>query len=294
MSRAEDQHIHHRLTDQERQALEGRARKYTWPYHDVFRTKIVVLAAQGLRNDEMAGRLNARRDVLCGASGSSRNGWPASRNAPAGDARRFPPLVVMAVTALACELPRTLELPFPAYSYPTSPRRLPAGASLHPSPGPPSGVGWMPTPFVLGPTDPGSSAGSHFEVKAGVFLDLYAQFGSNATTDNDFVPSADEKTSIQARCQCHPTLPAAPSRAISLNMSTRGEVRRSTSRPGCAPGKGVPALRGQDRHRAVQPAGGPGDGHRAVRLPPLRALDGGQRLVVSRPGQHRPQEGRFK
>ena len=55
----------------------------------------------------------------------------------------------------------------------------------------------------------------HFEAKAGVVLDLYArQFEGKALGDNDFVVSAGEKTSIQARCRCHPSVPAAESRAM--------------------------------------------------------------------------------
>lgn len=38
-------------------------------------------------------------------------------------------------------------------------------------------------------------------------LDLYArQLEGRALEHDEFVISADEKTSIQARCRCHPTL----------------------------------------------------------------------------------------
>ncbi len=53
-----------RLTSQERRELEACARKYTLPYRDVIRAQIVLLAAQGLRNDEIAARLNTRREVV--------------------------------------------------------------------------------------------------------------------------------------------------------------------------------------------------------------------------------------
>lgn len=53
-----------KLSGQERSILEARARKYTLPYRDVFRAQIVLLAAQGLRNDEIAERLNSRREVV--------------------------------------------------------------------------------------------------------------------------------------------------------------------------------------------------------------------------------------
>jgi hypothetical protein len=36
---------------EERQELETRARKYTSPYRDVIRAKIILVAAQGLTND---------------------------------------------------------------------------------------------------------------------------------------------------------------------------------------------------------------------------------------------------
>jgi len=52
------------LTREERLALEARARKYTLPYRDVVRARIVLLAAQGLRNDEIARRLDTRREVV--------------------------------------------------------------------------------------------------------------------------------------------------------------------------------------------------------------------------------------
>lgn len=53
-----------RLTDEQRRVLEARARKYTLPYRDVFRAQTILLAAQGLRNDEIAARLNTRREIV--------------------------------------------------------------------------------------------------------------------------------------------------------------------------------------------------------------------------------------
>jgi hypothetical protein len=46
-------------------------------------------------------------------------------------------------------------------------------------------------------------------------LDLYARHWQGEPLDaDDYVISADEKTSIQARCRCHPTLAPATSRAM--------------------------------------------------------------------------------
>lgn len=53
-----------RLSWQERQVLESRARKYTLPYFEVLRAKIVLLAAEGVPNDEIAAALSVGRDVV--------------------------------------------------------------------------------------------------------------------------------------------------------------------------------------------------------------------------------------
>jgi len=52
------------LNAEEQRILEGRARKYTLPYFSVLRAKMILLAAQGLGNDEIAARLDVRREVV--------------------------------------------------------------------------------------------------------------------------------------------------------------------------------------------------------------------------------------
>ena len=52
------------LTEEQRRALEARARRYTLPYRDVVRAKIVLMAAEGLDNDEIAARLDTRREIV--------------------------------------------------------------------------------------------------------------------------------------------------------------------------------------------------------------------------------------
>lgn len=47
-----------------RRDLEQRARKYTLPYFLVLRARMILLAAEGLSNDEIAHRLSARREVV--------------------------------------------------------------------------------------------------------------------------------------------------------------------------------------------------------------------------------------
>jgi transposase len=53
-----------RLSAEQRQELEARARRYTLPYRDVVRAKIVLMAAEGYDNDEIALRLDTRREIV--------------------------------------------------------------------------------------------------------------------------------------------------------------------------------------------------------------------------------------
>lgn len=53
-----------KLTQQERNELESRVRKYTSPYCNVVRAKIVLLAAQGLSNEVIASRLDTPRQIV--------------------------------------------------------------------------------------------------------------------------------------------------------------------------------------------------------------------------------------
>ncbi len=52
------------LSREELQTLEAQARRYTLPYRDVIRAKIVLMAAQGMDNDEIALRLDTRREIV--------------------------------------------------------------------------------------------------------------------------------------------------------------------------------------------------------------------------------------
>ena len=52
------------LTEDERRCLEAAARRYTSPYRDVVRARIVLYAAEGLGNDEIAARLDTPRQVV--------------------------------------------------------------------------------------------------------------------------------------------------------------------------------------------------------------------------------------
>ena len=52
------------LSVDEKQELMARARRYTLPYYQVQRAKMILLAAEGTDNDEIARRLETRREVV--------------------------------------------------------------------------------------------------------------------------------------------------------------------------------------------------------------------------------------
>ena len=62
MPRRSPYQIH--LSKTERLTLEAMARRYTSPYREVIRARIVLSAAEGLRNDQIAARLDTPRQIV--------------------------------------------------------------------------------------------------------------------------------------------------------------------------------------------------------------------------------------
>ena len=98
--------------------------------------------------------------------------------------------------------------------------------------------------YWIFPRDP------QFAGKAGPILDLYAgMWQGRPLGPKDHILSADEKTSIQARCRCHPSLPPAPKRPAYIeNEYERGgalqylaawDVRRGYVMGRCEPTTGI-------------------------------------------------------
>jgi hypothetical protein len=121
-------------------------------------------------------------------------------------------VAVATVTALACEVPAQRAEPLSRYSTAELARLIAAHADAPPMS---RSTLWRildrdalkPWRFRswLFPRDPA------FEEKAGRVLDLYAgSWEGQPLSPDDCVLSADEKTSIQARLRCHPSLPPAP------------------------------------------------------------------------------------
>jgi transposase len=52
------------LMEEERQRLQEVARKYTSPYCDVARAKVILMAAEGLQNKEIGLRLDLPRQIV--------------------------------------------------------------------------------------------------------------------------------------------------------------------------------------------------------------------------------------
>ena len=206
------------LTEEERAELEARCKEYASPYRDVVRAKIILLASEGLGNDRIAARLDMPRQIaskwrqrfctdrLPGLDDRPRGGRPA----------RFSPNVVVAIKALACELPSRRGLPLARWSVAELRQEAVAsgivaqisGTTLWRWLGQDALRPWRHRSWIF-PRDP------HFARKAGRVIDLYQRRWKGAALGRrDYVLCIDEKTSIQARRRTHRSLPAAPRRPI--------------------------------------------------------------------------------
>jgi hypothetical protein len=56
--------FHIELSIKEAAELSRRAARYTLPYFEVVRAKMILMAAEGMDNDEIATRLDTRREVV--------------------------------------------------------------------------------------------------------------------------------------------------------------------------------------------------------------------------------------
>jgi transposase len=205
------------LTEAERRELSRRVRSTRTPHRDRIRARIVLAAADGQANAAIArtvgvGVDTARKwrkrfvvDRLSGLRDAARPGRP----------RRLPDAVRAEVIALACELPAATGVPLSRWSSPELTRQLATRCKVRVSP---STVRRWLEADALKPWQHRSWISIRdpdFPVKAARVLDLYAGvWDGQPLGPNDFVICADEKTSIQARCRCHPTLPPGRARAM--------------------------------------------------------------------------------
>jgi len=184
-----------------------------------------------------------------------RNGWKAWKIIPVLGARPvFPPKVVIQVKALACELPWQKGLPLSRFSsseIATEVIRRGIVAELSGS----TVWRWLHEDAIkpwqyrswIFPRDP------QFEQKAGRVLDLYQGMWEGTPLGADeYVLSADEKTSIQARIRRHESLPPTPANSMrveheykrggALSYLAAWDVRRAKVFGRCEPKSGIAAF----------------------------------------------------
>jgi hypothetical protein len=167
-----------------------------------------------------------------------------------GANRFFPPLDQALVKAMACELVAETQQPLSRQSL------ADVTARAHKALGKPLSRStvwrildtdaikpWRYKYWIF-PRDP------HFAEKAGPILDLYAGLWQGQPLGpKDHILSADEKTSIQARIRCHPSLPPAPDRPAhieheyerggALQYLAAWDVRRGYVMGRCEPTTGI-------------------------------------------------------
>jgi transposase len=206
------------LRASERRALKRSARSQAVPHRQVVRARIVLDAAAGLPSALIARRVGvAPNTVRKWRKRFCTHGYTGLRDRPrSGRPRVFAAVVVAEVKAMACELPATRNVPLGRWSLAelreellasglvaevstATVRRWLAEDAIKP---------WQHRSWI-------SPRAPDFAAKAGVVLDLYGRrFAGRVLRPDEFVISADEKTSIQARCRCHPTLPPGRARVM--------------------------------------------------------------------------------
>lgn len=209
------------LTASERRRLEKLAYSRTAEIGLVVRVRIVLDAAHGYSNNKIAVRRGVHLDTVRTWRGRyADHGLDGLKDRPrSGRPPRFTPVQRAEIKALACQLPAETGVPLSRWSSTdlaaeaisrgivaavsaSTVRRILAEDALKP---------WQHQSWVF-IRDP------DFAAKAARVLDLYQRVcGGIGLGDDEYVISCDEKTSIQARCRCHPTLPPGVSRTMRVN-----------------------------------------------------------------------------
>jgi len=210
------------MNPSQQQRLRHLIRAGTTAQQLVLRARIVLLAASGWTNPKIAARVGVCVDTV---RKWRHRWWMQPGTASLGDAKRsgrppsFTPVQVAAVKALACQPPEASDLPLSRWSCTdlaaqivadgiaasvstSTVRRWLAEDAIKP---------WQYQSWIF-VTDP------NFAAKAARVLDLYNRvWDGKPLSANEYVISADEKTSIQARCRCHPCLPPGKARMMRIS-----------------------------------------------------------------------------
>jgi transposase len=209
------------LTASERKRIKTMAYGHKTEHRLRQRAQVVLHAARGRSNARIARETGLHLDTVRTWRGRfAENRLPAlSDRKRSGRPASFTPLQTAQAKALACQLPAESGTPLSRWSALELARevinRAIAGAisastvrrwlrqdALKP---------WQYQSWIF-ITDPA------FRLKAERVLDLYARiWNGEALGADEYVISADEKTSVQARCRCHPTLAPGQARAMRVN-----------------------------------------------------------------------------
>jgi len=210
------------LTDTQRGDLDRLIRCGSTEQRLALRAGIVLAAADGHPNARIAASMGVCEDT----TRKWRHRWCAAPEVSSlGDAKRsgrrsvFSAVQVAQVKAVACTPPTQAGQPLSRWSCPELARHA-VSSGICPSISPSTVRRWL-SEDALKPwqyqswifiTDP------DFQPKAQRVLDLYQRvWDGKPLGPNDYVISADEKTSIQARCRCHPSLPPGKARTMRVN-----------------------------------------------------------------------------
>jgi transposase len=212
------------LSAVEEAVLAARVRSGRTEYRDRLRARIILQAAHGGSNAGIAEQLEVCVDTVR----AWRRRFAHGRLAGLKDRRRSgrPPVYADTVraetVALACAPPAEHDVPLSRWSCPEIAHELAVRCQVNPSAS--SVRRWLAADALkpwqhrswISVRDP------DFAVKAARVLDLYAQvWDGKPLGPGDFVVCADEKTSIQARCRCHPTLPPGKARMMRVEHDYR-------------------------------------------------------------------------
>jgi transposase len=207
------------LSGEEQAVLTARARSARGPYRDRLRAATVLAAAASQDNAAIAREFGVCTDTVR----KWRRRFAASRLSGLTDVPRSgrPPVFTAAdraeVIALACALPAESGVPLSKWSGLDLAREVTARCGLAASAS--TIRRWLARDALkpwqhrswISVRDP------QFATRAAPVLDLYAGiWGGRPLGPDDYVICADEKTSIQARCRCHPTLPPGKTRAMRI------------------------------------------------------------------------------
>jgi len=202
------------LSPEDRAVLEERAGSRSLPHARVVRARIVLFAADGMQNVDIAARIGVCVDVVSRwRKRFSEEGLAGLVDRPrSGRPRRFGSEVVAGIKAMACEPPEQRAVPLSRWSSSelagqavreglvsaissSTVRRWLHAAAIKP---------WRYRSWIFR-RDP------DFAIKAARVLDLYARVWDGVPLGADeYVISADEKSQLQALRRCHPSRPPGP------------------------------------------------------------------------------------